>query len=108
MDNLPQSHDDKYPTGVVNYNCYSLIEKASLRTPLKNNSLFSFHFNTWSLNKNLEALKYLLRTTIIYLDIAAITETRIRKNTSIVKNRNIPKFLDEFTLIELTAGGTLL
>ena len=50
----------------------------------------------------------MLKTTNTNFDIIAISETRILKNTKIVKNINIPNVSYEFTPTELTAGGTLL
>ena len=45
---------------------------------------------------------------ITNFDIIAVSETRILKNTKIVKNINIPNFSYEFTPTESTAGGTLI
>ena len=42
------------------------------------------------------------------LDIIANTETRITKNVSITNNLNTKNYSIEFTLIESSAGGTLL
>ena len=50
----------------------------------------------------------MLKTTNTNLNIIAISETRLLKNTNIVKNINIPNFSYEFTLTESTAGGTLI
>ena len=51
-------------------------------------------------------LEYLLKTTNTNFEIITISETRILKNTKIVKNINIPNFSYEFTPTESTAGGT--
>ena len=48
----------------------------------------------------------MIKSTNINFDI--ISETRILKDTNIVKNINIPNFSFEFTPTESTAGGTLL
>ena len=50
----------------------------------------------------------MLKTKNTIFDIIAILETRILKNTNIVKNIKIPNFSHEFTPTESTAGGTLL
>ena len=60
------------------------------------------------MSKNFDYLEYLLKTTNTNFDIIAISETRILKNTKIVKNINIPNFSYEFTPTESTAGGTLI
>ena len=50
----------------------------------------------------------MLKTTNTNFDIIAISETRLLRNTKIVKNINILNFCYEFTPTEWTAGGTLL
>ena len=79
-----------------------------MKIPNKSSCLSLFHINTCSLNKNFEDLEYLTKSTNINFDIIAISETRILKDTNIVKNINIPNFSFEFTSTESTAGGTLL
>ena len=79
-----------------------------MKVPNMKNSLSLFHINTCSLSKTFEDLEYLLKTTNTNFNIIAISETRILKNTKIVKNINIPNFSYQFTPTESTAGGTLL
>ena len=79
-----------------------------MKIPNKKNSLSLFHINACSLSKNFDDLEYLLKTTNTNFDIIAISETRILKNTKIVKNINIPNFSCGFTPTESTAGGTLI
>ena len=79
-----------------------------MKIPHKNSCLSLFHINTCSLSKNVEDLEYLIKSTNINFDIIAMSETRILRDTNIVKNINIPNFSFEFTPIESTAGGTLL
>ena len=80
-----------------------------MKIPNKNSCLSLFHINTYSLNKNFEDLKYLIKSTNINFDIIAISETRIPKDTNIVKKKkNIQTSFFEFTPAESTAGGTLL
>ena len=50
----------------------------------------------------------MIKSTNINFDIIAISETRILKDTNIVKNINIPNFSFEFTLTKSIPGGTLL
>ena len=56
----------------------------------------------------MEDLEYLLKTTNINIDIIAISETKILKNTKVVNNINIQNFSYEFTPAESAAGKTLL
>ena len=79
-----------------------------MKIPKKKNFLSLFHINACSLSKNFDDLEYLLKTTNTNFNIIAISETRILKNTKIVKNNNIPNFSHQFTPTESTAGGTLL
>ena len=77
---------------------------------IPNNKIYLslFHINTCSLSKNFEDLEYLLKTTNTNFDIIVISETRILKNTNIVKNISIQIFSYELTPTASTTGGTLL
>ena len=108
FNNSSQIHDFKDPENVVNCKYYNLEEVQTMKIPNKKNSLSLFHINACSLSKNFEDLEYLLKTTNTNFDIIAISETRILKNTKIVKNINIQNFSYEFTPTESTAGGTLI
>ena len=107
FNNSSQFHDFKDPENVVKCKYYNLEEVQTMKIPNKKSSLSLFHINTCSLSKNFEDLEYLLKTTNTNFEIIAISETRILKNTNIVKNINIPNFSYEFTPTESTAGGTL-
>ena len=98
FNNSSQIHDFKDPENVVSCKYYNLEEVQTMKIPNKKNYLSLFHINACSLSKNLSA----------NFDIIAISETRILKNTKIVKNINIPNFSYEFTPTESTAGGTLI
>ena len=74
----------------------------------KNKSLFLFHINTCSLNKNFDDLQYLLSCAKTKFDIIAISETRITKQVSLSNNLNLNKYSSEFTPAETSAGGTRL
>ena len=78
-----------------------------MKIPNKNSCLSLFHINTCSLNKNFINLEYLIESTNINFDIIAISETRMLKDTDIVKNINTTNFSSAFTPIESTAGRTL-
>ena len=75
---------------------------------LKNKSLFLFHINTCSLDKNFDDLQYLLSCTKKKIDIIAVSETRITRNVSLLNNLNLNNYSFEFTLTETCAGGTFL
>ena len=51
---------------------------------------------------------HLLKCTNKVLDIIAVTETRITKQTSLTTNINLRNYAIEFTPTESSAGGTLL
>ena len=74
---------------------------------LKNKSLFLFHINTCSLNKNFDDFQYLLSCTKKKIDIIAVSETRITRNVSLLNNLNLNNYSFEFTPTETCAGGTL-
>ena len=75
---------------------------------IERNSLFLFHINSCSLNKNFEDLEYLLKATNKTFYVIAISESRILNDTDLSKNINIYKYSVEFTPTESHAGGTLL
>ena len=80
----------------------------NIEAPHKNKSLFLFHINTCSLNKNFDDLQHLQSCTQKNFDIIAISETRITKNISLLNNLNLNNYSFEFTPSETSAGGTLL
>ena len=73
----------------------------------KKKSLSLFHINAYSLNKNFDDLKHLLKCTIKVFDIVVVSETIIIKKTSLTSNSNLNNYPLEFTSAESTAGGTL-
>ena len=93
FNNIPQTYDHKDPGNVVRCKCYDLEEVQSMKISDKNSCLSLFHIHTCSLNKNFEDLEYLIKSTNINFDIIAISETRMLKDTNIVKNINIPMSL---------------
>ena len=80
----------------------------NIQIPHKNKSLFQFHINACSLNKNFDDLQHLLNCTKKSFDIIAISETRITKQISLSNNLNLNIYSFEFTPTETPAGGTLL
>ena len=80
----------------------------NIEIPYKNKSLFLFHINACSLNKNFDDIQDLLSCTKTKFDIIAISETRITKQVSLLNNLNLNNCSFEFTPTETSAGGTLL
>ena len=74
----------------------------------KPNSLYLFHLNACSLNKKFNDLEHLIKTTNQAFDVIAISESRIKSNTDIITNINLPNYSIEYTPTESHAGGTLL
>ena len=83
-------------------------EMHNIEIPHKNKSLSLFHLNVCSLNKNSDALQYLLSCTQKIFDIIAISKTRVTKNISLLNNLNFNNYSFEFTPTETSAGDTLL
>ena len=74
----PEMNDDR--DNVVNFKYYSINQIQSLKTANKSKSRSMFNINVYSLNKNFDDLKYLLKCTNKKLEIIAVTETRITRN----------------------------
>ena len=108
FNNVPQTLYHKDPENFVRCKSYDLEQVQSMKIPNENSCLSLFHVNTCSLSKNFEDLEYLIKSTNINFNIIAISETRILKDSNIVKNINIPNFSFEFNPTELTEGETLL
>ena len=99
FNNTPQTHDCKdMIDNVIRYKYHALEEVQSMKIP---KSCFSlFQINTCYLNKNFEGLECLIKSTNINIDIIAISETRVLKETNIVKNIKTPNFSFEFATTE--------
>ena len=95
------------PVNVANSKYYDIDQIQTLKFPNKHKSLALFHINACSLNKNFEDLDHLLKCTNQVFDIAAVTETRITKQTSLTININLRNYAIEFTPTESSAGGML-
>ena len=53
-------------------------------------------------------VEYFLKTTNIYFDIIAISDTKITKNINNISNINLNNYAFEFIPTEISAGGTLI
>ena len=58
----------------------------------KNKSLSLFHINASSLNENFDNLQHLLNFTQNVFDIIAVSETRIKKQVSLLNNLNLNNY----------------
>ena len=102
----PENSND--PEKISSSKYYDIEEMHNIEIPQKNKSLFLFHINTCSLNKNFDDLQHLLSCTKTKFDIIAIRETRITKQLPLTNNLNLNDYSFEFTPTEASAGGTLL
>ena len=85
FNNSSQFHDFKNPENVVKCKYCNLEEIHTMKIPNKKSDLSLFHISTSSFSQNCKDLEYLLKTTNTNFPIIAISETRILKNTNIVK-----------------------
>ena len=102
----PEQQND--PENVVNSRYFDIDQIQSLKFSQKEKFLSLLHFNACSLNKNFDDLVYLLKCTNKNFDIAAVSETRISKKTSLTSSINLNNYSLETTPTESTAGGTML
>ena len=104
----PENSND--PEKVCSSKYYDIEEIRNIEIPHKNKSLFLFHIDACSLNKNFDDVQNLLNCTQKKkkFDIIAISETRIRKQVSLLNNLNLNNYSFDFTPTETSAGGTLL
>ena len=77
------------PENTFSSKYYDIEELQNLKISNNSKSLFFFHLNTRSLCKNFPELQHLLSCTNKTFEITAITDSRIRKNVSILNNLNI-------------------
>ena len=80
----------------------------SLTKDFKRKALSFFHMNVCSLTKNFNDFNMLLSDLSVSFDILAITETRIKKDSSSPINLQLSNCSIEHTPTELSAGATLL
>ena len=81
-----QTYGFKDLENVIKCKYYNIEEVQTMKIPNKKNYLSLFHINTCSLTKSFEDLNCLLKTINTSFDVIAISETRLLKNTKIVKN----------------------
>ena len=80
----------------------------SLTKDFKRKALSFFHMNVCSLTKNFNDFNMLLSDLSVSFDILAITETRIKKDSSHTINLQLSNYSTEHTPAESSASGTLL
>ena len=80
----------------------------NLTKDFKRKPLSFFHVNVCSLTKNFDDFNILLSDLNVGFNILAITETRIKKDSSSPINLQLSNCSIEHTPTELSAGGTLL
>ena len=80
----------------------------NLTKDFKRKALFFFHMNVCSLTKNFDDFNILLNELNVSFYILAITETRIKKDSSSPINLQLSNYSTEHTPTESSAGGTLL
>ena len=80
----------------------------NIKIPQKNKSLSLFHINVCSLHKNFDDPQHLWSSTKKVFEIIAVSKTIITKQVFLLNNLNLNNYYFEFTLIETSAGGTLL
>ena len=92
---IPENKND--PEEISSSKCYGIDEKHNIKITHKSKSLFLFHINACSLNKNFDDLQHLLSFTKNVFDIIAVSETRITKQVSLLNNLNLNNYSLEFT-----------
>ena len=102
----PENNND--PRNISSSKYYDIDEMHNIEVPNKNKSLFLFHINACSLNKNFNDFKHLMSCTKHNFDIVGVTETRINKQVSLLDNLNLNNYTYEFSPTKTTAGGTIL
>ena len=80
----------------------------SLAKDFKRKALSFFHINVCSLTKDFNDFNILLSDLNVSFDILAITETRIKKDSSHTVNLQLSNYSTEHTPAESSAEGTLL
>ena len=79
----------------------------NLTKDFKRKALSFFHMNVCSLTKHFDDFNILLSDLNVSFDILAITETRIKKDSSSTINLQLNNYSIEHTPTESSAGGTL-
>ena len=110
MNQLNNFTDDKKENelNLPNWKCRDTDYFKNLTKDFKRKALSFFHMNVCSLAKNFDDFNILLGDLNVSLDILAITETRIKKDSSSPINLQLNNYLTEHNPTESSAGETLL
>ena len=110
INQLNKFTDDEKETelNLPNYEYRDTDYLKNLIKDFKRKVLSFCHMNVWSLTKNFDDFTILLSDLNVSFDILAITETRIKKDSSSPTNLESNNYSIEHTPTELSAGGTLL
>ena len=110
MNQLNNFTDDEKENELKLPNCkYREIDYfQKLSKNFKRKTLSLFHMNVCSLTKNFDDFNILLNDLNVNFDILAITESRIKKDSSSPVNLHLDNYSIEQTPTETSAGGTLL
>ena len=101
-------NDNKVTDNFIHSKYFDTDEIQKLKILNKEKCLSLFHINACSLSKNFDELQHLLKITNKNFDVIVITETRIKKDSSITSNLSLNNYFLEFSPTESSAGGTLL
>ena len=110
MNQLYNFTDDKKENelNLPNCKCRDTDYFKNLTKDFKRKALSFFHMNVCSLTKNFDDFNILLGDLNLSLDILAITETRIKKDSLSPINLQLNNYLTEHNPTESSAGETLL
>ena len=110
MNQLNNFTDDKKENelNLPNCKCRDADYFKNLTKDFKRKALSFFHMNVCSLTKYFDDFNILLSDLNVSFDILAITETRIKKDSSSTINLQLNNYSTEHTPTESSGGGTLL
>ena len=109
MNQLNNFTDDKKENelNLPNCKCRDADYFKNLTKDFKRKALSFFHMNVCSLTKHFDDFNILLSDLNVSFDILAITETRIKKDSSSPINLQLSNYSIGHTPTESSAGGTL-
>ena len=109
INQLNKFTDDEKETelNLPNYEYRDTDYLKNLAKDFKRKALSFCHMNVWSLTKNFGDFNILLSDLNVSFDILAITETRIKKDSSSPINLQLSNYSIGHTPTESSAGGTL-
>ena len=88
-------------------NCKDL-DVSDVNFDCNKNRLSFFHQNIVTLEGNKDELENLLASMNFSFDIVGLTETRIKKNSRLNYNLDLPEYKHFYTSTEMECGGTIL